>query len=339
MPAEWAVHECCWMIWPCRADSWPSGLEQARRAFAEVALAICHFEPVKLLARQTDLDDARRLTQGRVDVVTAELDDCWARDTGPTFLLDPAGALAGLDWGFNGWGLVHRPFDKDARVARLILERAGARRFVGPMILEGGSIHVDGEGTLLATEECLLDPERNPHLTKADIEDHLRTCLGVDVVIWLRRGLTNDETRGHIDNLACFSKPGEVLLPATRNSSDPDCDLLREAWEVLASSKDAQGRSFVLRTLPCPPRRYDPTGRPMALSYVNFYLPNGGVVMPGFDPDTDAQAIEVLEQAFPGRAIVVVPGHAIAEGGGNVHCITQQQPRSTKRGRVEALRA
>ena len=255
-----------------------------------------------------------------------DLDDSWTRDIGPTFVIDDKGDVAGIDWGFNGWGLVHRGFAQDARVARQVLEQAGVRRLVGPQVLEGGSVHVDGEGTLLTTEECLLDPDRNPHLTRTDIEHHLKTCFGCDVVIWLRQGLTNDETRGHIDNLACFSAPAEILLPSTDDRDDPDFTILNDAWSTLTVSRDAAGRSFLIRRLPTPPRRYDVSGRPMALSYVNFYLPNGGLIMPGFNTSTDAEAAAVLQDAFPGRDIVVVPGHDIAAGGGNIHCITMQQP-------------
>ena len=326
MPAEWSPHERCWMAWPCRAESWPNGLAAARAAFAAVATAIAHFEPVTMLARPTDVVDARRLTRGAVEVVAMDLDDSWTRDIGPIFVIDDAGDIAGIDWGFNGWGLVHRGFARDARVARQVLDLAGVRRFVGPQILEGGSIHVDGAGTLLTTEECLLDPDRNPHLTKTDIEQNLKTWFGCDVVVWLGRGLTNDETRGHVDILACFSAPAEILLPSTDNRDDPDYNILNDTFESLTSSRDASGRSFLIRRLPVPPRCHDAAGRTMALSYANFYLTNGGLIMPGFDPSTDAEAAAVLRDAFPGRDIVVVPGHAIAAGGGNIHCITMQQP-------------
>ena len=200
MPAEWEPHERCWMAWPCRPESWQNGLGEARKAFAAVVRAVARHEPVTLMVRAEDLDDARHLTGGAAELVTAELDDSWTRDIGPTFVVDGAGGLAGVDWGFNAWGLAYEGFARDARLARHILHLAGAHRIVGPQILEGGSIHVDGEGTLVTTEQCLLDPQRNPHLSKADIEANLRDCLGVETVIWLPRGLTNDETLGHVDN-------------------------------------------------------------------------------------------------------------------------------------------
>ena len=327
MPAEWEPHACCWMAWPCRPEAWRGGLARARDAVEAVVRAIADHEPVNLLVRAEDHDEARRRLGETVDLVVVELDDSWTRDTGPTFVADSEGRLAGVDWGFNAWGLVYEGFARDARLARQVIARAGARRIVGPQILEGGSIHVDGDGTLLTTAQCLLDPRRNPHLDRADIERHLRETLGVEAVIWLPRGLTNDETRGHVDNLCCFSAPGEVLLPATDDATDPDHAVLAEARTVLEQARDARGRRLRITSLPVPPRRRDGAGAVMALSYVNFYLANGAVIMPGFSPETDAEAAETLSRAFPGRRVVVVPGHGIAEGGGNVHCITQQQPR------------
>ena len=327
MPAEWAPHERCWMAWPCRPEAWRRGLGPARQALAAVVRAIARFEPVTLLVRAEDLVEAQRLTAGAATLVQADLDDSWTRDTGPTFLIAADGTLAGVDWGFNAWGLAFEGFDRDARVARHILELAGARRIVGPQILEGGSIHVDGEGTLVTTEQCLFDSKRNPHLTRHDIETNLRDTLGAERVIWLPRGLTNDETLGHVDNLCCFYEPGHVLLPRTGDTGDPDYEILAEARAVLASATDARGRRLTILDLPVPPRRDDDRGRPMALSYVNFYLPNGGVIMPGFDAPTDRHAAAVLAEAFPDREVVIVPGHGIADGGGNIHCITQQQPR------------
>ena len=326
MPAEWAPHTRCWMAWPCRPESWRHGLGPARQAFAAVARAVARFEPVTVLVRTEDLAEARRLTHGAVELVETDLDDSWARDIGPTFVRHESGALAGVDWGFNGWGLVYKGFARDARVARRILELAAIPRLVGPQILEGGSIHVDGEGTLLTTEECLLDPERNPHLTKQDIERHLKTWFGVDTVIWLPRGLTNDETRGHVDNLCCFSAPGHVLLPATSDRADPDFEILAEARAVLEAAIDARGRRLAVTPMPCPPRHLDASGRPLALSYINFYIANGAVIMPGFEAVRDGEAAATLGRAFPGRQVVVVPGHGIADGGGNIHCITMQQP-------------
>ncbi len=332
MPAEWEPHERCWMAWPCRADLWRHGLGPAREAFAAVVKAIAAHEPVTLMVRLEDLDEAGRLTAGAADLVPAELDDSWTRDIGPTFVVDEAGDLAGVDWGFNAWGLCYDGFDRDARLARRILDLAGARRIVGPQILEGGSIHVDGEATLLTTEECLLDPKRNPHLDKADIEANLMATLGVESVVWLPRGLTNDETRGHVDNLCCFYKPAHVLLPATSDRSDPDFAILAEARAVLEKAIDARGRRLTILDLPMPPRNYDDNGQAVALSYVNFYLANGAIIMPGFDAVTDAEAARVLGMAFPEREIVIVPGHGIADGGGNIHCITQQQPKAPRRG-------
>lgn len=315
------------MAWPCRPEGWRNGLGSARDAFAAAVRAIAMFEPVTLLVRPEDRAGAEALVGGHAELLEAELDDSWTRDTGPSFVIGPDGHLGGVDWGFNAWGLVYDGFARDAQVARTILQRAGATRIVGPQILEGGSIHVDGEGTLLTTAQCLLDPNRNPHLDRADIENNLRTTLGIDTVIWLPRGITNDETLGHVDNLCCFAGPGRVLLPSTDNAADPDFDVLREARAVLRAATNARGRRLEIIDLPMPPRQRDAGGAILSLSYVNFYLPNGGVVMPGFSAKTDAQAASVLRRAFPDRQVVIVPGLGIADGGGNLHCITQQQPR------------
>ena len=327
MPAEWEPHARCWMAWPSRPETWQNGLDSAREALALVVLAIAAHEPVSLVARAEDVEEARRLTRGIAEIVEGELDDGWTRDTGPTFLVDGAGGLAGVDWGFNAWGLAFEGFARDAKLARFILEHAGARRIVGPQILEGGSIHVDGQGTLLTTAQCLLDPNRNPHLTKSDMELHLGAMLGVGRVIWLPRGLSNDETLGHVDNLCCFAEPGHVLLASTADPADPDFAVSAEARAVLEASRDARGRVFRITDLPLPPRRLDHKGRVMPRSYVNFYLANGAVIMPGFDTAGDAVAARILAAAFPGREVVMVPGDGISDGGGNIHCITQQQPK------------
>lgn len=328
MPAEWEPHERCWMAWPCRAEGWRNGLGPAHEAFAAAVRVVTAFEPVSLLVRPEDRSAAAALVGPVVDLVEAELDDGWTRDIGPSFVLGPDGRLGGVDWGFNAWGLAYQGFGRDARVARTILARAKATRIVGPQILEGGAIHVDGEGTLLTTAECLLDPNRNPHLDRTDIEAHLGAALGIETVIWLPRGITNDETRGHVDNLCCFAGPGRVLLPRTRDAADPDHEILEEARAVLRDAVDARGRRLEIIDLPVPPRQRDLRGAVLSLSYVNFYLPNGGVVMPGFAPDTDAIAAAVLADVFPARRVVVVPGRGLADGGGNIHCLTMQQPRA-----------
>lgn len=328
MPAEWAPHRRCWMIWPCREETFgsPHGLTAARRAMVAVVEAIARFEPVVVVARPAEAAQARGMLGDAAQVVEEDLSDSWARDVGPTFLVGPEGALAGVDWGFNAWGMTYTDFAPDAALARRILDRAGARRFVAPLIFEGGSISVDGEGTVLVTEQCLLNGNRNPHLTRQDIEQILRAYLGLEAVIWLKDGLENDETDGHVDEIACFAAPGVVLLAGCDDPADPNHAILAENRAVLEAARDAKGRPLQVITLPQPVNRHQGHLGRLTCSYANFYIANGGIVCPAYDDQMDGQAKAVLEQAFAGREVVMVPCLDILEGGGNFHCITQQEP-------------
>jgi agmatine deiminase len=329
MPAEWAEHTRCWMIWPCREETFGTaqGLAAARRTVAAMVEAIARFEPVVLLARPADAAQARGMAGDAAQVVEEELSDSWARDVGPSFLVGPDGALGGVDWGFNAWGMTYTDFADDAALARKILDRAGGRRFAAPLILEGGSLSVDGDGTVLVTEQCLLNGNRNPHLTRQDIEQALMAYLGVEKVIWLKDGLENDETDGHVDEIACFAAPGVVLLAGCDDPADPNHGILAENRAILEAARDAQGRPLRLITLPQPMARHHGHLGRLTCSYANFYIANGGIVCPSYDDPMDAQAKAVLEQAFPGREVVMVPCLPLLEGGGNIHCITQQEPK------------
>lgn len=331
MPAEWTVHERCWMAWPCNAALWGSGLAAAREAYAEVAQTISRFEPVVMVARPEDAGEAEQLCGPEIEIMTLPIFDSWMRDMGPSFVVDRSGSVAGVDWGFNAWGNDEgRPqfeLDTDDAIAAAVLERARAGRFRAPLILEGGSIHVDGEGTLITTEQCLLNRNRNPGLTREQIEDVLAGYLGVERIIWLGQGLEDDDTDGHVDNLACFARPGVVMAFACSDPEDPHHAIARENLARLRAACDANGRGLDLVEIEQPSPRRMANGRRLAMSYVNYYLPNGGVVVPGFDdPVRDANAVAVLREVFPDREVVQVPGIDIVRGGGNVHCITQQQP-------------
>lgn len=329
MPAEWAPHTRCWMAWPCRPDTWGDDaalFEAARDAYAAIAHAIARFEPVTMVAHPRDAAQARARLGRDVTVESWPISDSWARDTGPSFLVDGQGGLAGVDWGFNAWGMNYTDFADDARLARRILDHAHARRFVGPLILEGGSISVDGEGTVLVTERCLLNGNRNPHLDRADVEAALGEFLGVEAVIWLGDGLENDETDGHVDEVACFTAPGKVLVLEGQDPADPNTAILADAIRRLELATDARGRRLEVLRIPHPAlRREGPYGR-MTTSYANFYIANGGIVAPSYDDPMDDRAKAVLEAAFPSREVVMVPSLALCAGGGNIHCITQQEP-------------
>ncbi len=349
MPAEWEPHDRCYLVWPERTDNWRLGAKPAQDAFVAVAEAIARSEPVTMLASARQWEHARASCSDAISVVEMTTDDAWVRDTGPTFVVNRStGQRRGVDWVFNAWGGLdgglYFPWANDDLVAAKVCDLEGAPRYRAPFVLEGGSIHVDGEGTCITTEECLLNPNRNPGLARREIESLLRAYLGVEMVIWIPRGIHGDETDGHVDNLACFSRPGRVLLTWSEVADDPQSEISREARSVLESATDARGRRLEVGLLPAPDplsmtgdeasgidrshyARPRSAGDPMAVSYVNFLVTNSGVVHPLLDERHDRAVGERLAAEFPGRRIVGVPGREIALGGGNIHCITQQVPR------------
>ena len=346
MPGEFEPHAGCWMAWPERPDNWRDGAAPAQRAFANVASAISEFEPVTMCASAAQWERARAALPERIRVVELTTDDSWLRDQGPTFVVNPKGVARGIDWRFNAWGVKYEPYRNDDLAARKICELAGVDRYRSDMVLEGGSIHVDGEGTCLVTEECLLNPNRNPLLSRAQIEANLRAYLGVDVVIWLGEGVyMDDDTNGHIDLLACFVRPGVVALHWTEDPNDPQTPRSRDAFARLSAAADARGRKLEIHKIPAPGiqtiteaeyaglhregggyAEERAPGRRMAASYINFYIANGGIVMPGFDDPADRAARDAIQALYPDRRVVQIPSREILLGGGNIHCITQQQP-------------
>ena len=352
MPPEWARHDGCWTIWPERADNWRDEARPAQAAFTVVAEAIARFEPVTMVVSPRMTEHARNALNPKIRVVTIQTDDAWIRDVGSTFVTDGKGGLRGVDWVFNAWGGLngglYHPWQQDDAVAAKICDEVTVDRYRTDFVLEGGSIHVDGAGTCLTTRQCLLNPNRNPNATQSQTEARLRDYLGVEKVIWLDDGVYLDETDGHIDNLACFIRPAEILLTWTDDESDPQYPISRAAYEVLSQATDARGERLTIHKIHQPnpltitaheaagvvsqkgtqPR---PTGERMAASYVNFYIANGGIVAPIFDDPHDAAALETLRRVFPARQVIGVPGREILLGGGNIHCITQQQPARTTR--------
>ena len=326
MPAEWAPHRRCWMAWPCNEAVWGDRLQAARELYADIAAAIAAFEPVTMIVRPDLVTSASLVAPREVTILPMAQSDSWTRDTGPTFLVDGKGGLAGVDWQFNGWGGVYPEFEEDGRMAGRILDHLGVPRYESPLVLEGGAIHVDGEGTCLLCESAILEPGRNPGRTRADVEQELAGKLACDRFIWLDEGIHDDETRGHIDNIACFVKPGTVMALQTDDPDDPDYAALRRNLDVLRTTPDAKGRSLEIITLPRPKPQLRADGRRLTLSYVNFYIANGGIVMPGFDDAADKIAYRTIAAAFPDREVVQVPCLDLLHGGGGIHCITQQQP-------------
>ena len=363
MPGEYEPHRGCILIWPERPGSWRNGAREARKAFAEVIRAIAKSEAVYLAASEKTFSEAKKLAQSlradatlyQVQVFRAETDDAWARDVAPTFVRSGQ-KVRGVNWEFNAWGGnedgLYASWEKDNEFAPSFCEKKGYEWYdARPFVLEGGSIHCDGEGTVLVTESCLLSKGRNPDLTKAEIEEKLKGYLGAEKVLWLPRGIYMDETNEHVDNVCAFLKPGEVILAWTDNKEDPQYPLSMACMEYLKGERDAKGRKLTVHKLPIPDVPVCVTreelegyefeegedvreeGERLAASYVNFYFSNGAVVLPAFggeNVESDRRAAEILKELCPEREIIPVYARDILTGGGNIHCITQQIPAGKK---------
>jgi len=347
MPAEWEQHTGCWMLFPQRPDTWRYGGKPAQKVFAEVATAISRFEPVTMGVNHDQYENARAMLPPQVRVVELSNNDCWMRDSGATFVVNDVGEARGVDWTFNAWGgldkMMYFPWDKDDLVASKMCEMERVNRYRTTFVNEGGSIHTDGQGTLLTTESCQLNPNRNPTLSRIEVETQLQEYLGIEKIIWLEQGVYEDETDGHIDNLCCFVRPGVVALTWTDDQSDPQYERSAVAYERLKTATDARGRHLEVHKIHQPKPMFmtqeeadgldvvatallRPEGERLAGSYINFYIANGGVIMPQFEDEYDAPAKQALSELFPQHEIVGIQAREILLGGGNFHCITQQQP-------------
>lgn len=365
-PAEYEPHLGTLMIWPERPGSWGKDASGAEAAFTEIISELLKVEQVFLLVSEQALPAARQRLEeklsetpeaasgmaARLSLIEMETDDAWARDVGPTFVLAEDCTRLAVNWRFNAWG-----GEVDGLYARWDKDDAAAKRFAAwlgdevldadPFVLEGGSIHTDGEGTLMVTESCLLSPGRNPQLDKAGIEAVLKKYLGVEKILWLPRGIWMDETNEHVDNVAAFVGPGEVVLAWTDNEQDPQYALSKLDYEYLSGETDAKGRKLKIHKLPIPDVPvcctqadidnyiFEPgedereAGERLAASYVNFYFANGLVLVPqfgGVNAESDRRAVQILEALCPDRKVVPFAAGSILRGGGNIHCITQQIP-------------
>ena len=331
MPPEWASHELTLMAWPTRLELWGDALGRAKGEYAAAARAIAGFEPVLMVAAPGAGAEVRDACGGGVEVLELAIDDSWMRDSGPVIVTAADGRRAGVDFRFNGWGEKFVPYDRDDAMNLALLAHLEIDRIEAEIVLEGGSIAVDGEGTLIATEQCLLNPSRNPDLTRAELESALGDYLGIDKVVWIRSGLVEDyDTDGHVDNVAVFVRPGVVLAQTVDDARDPNHEPLAENVERLRAATDACGRRLEVIELPLLPRT-QVRGQPGVVPYTNLYIVNGAVMVPvcGDDPGRDEEALRMLGEVFGPREIVPVPGRVLAEGGGGVHCITQQVPASS----------
>jgi len=312
------------MAWPCREGLWANDSATAKE-YADVANTIARFEPVMMLAPPDRVAAARALLCDNVTVIEMSIDDSWCRDSGPNFLVNDKGELAGSKWKFNAWGNKYDPYDQDALMGSRILERVGVREFTSPMVAEGGAITVDGEGTVITTESCLLNRNRNPGWSRAEIEAELCRTLGVEKVIWLPGDVEETETDGHVDGVAAFVEPGHVLVEINTDRTDPHYSVGQENLNALKGQIDARGRKLEIEFIEEGP--YHPgLWNEGCSSYVNSYLANSAVIVPGYGYERDAAAVETYQRLYPDRNIVQVYIGHIALGGGGVHCITQQQP-------------
>lgn len=328
MPAEWQPHEKTWMAWPSAGytlgDTEADWLA-ARQTWAAVANAIIKFEPVSMLCVPKDVGIAREFLDSRVEIIEAPLDDAWMRDIGPTFVKNAAGEVAGVNWIFNGWGAQKwASWQNDAEVAKFINVKANKKTIDSKLINEGGGIHVNGAGTVLLTETVQLGEGRNSTWSREEVEAEIHDKLGTTEAIWIRRGLTRDYdefgTRGHIDIVACFASPTQILFHNQEDESHPDFEISREVKRTLE-----EHGGFELIAVAAPKILRDEEGF-VDYSYINHYLVNGGVILCGFDDDNDARAVETLQRVYPDRKIVLVDARQLFARGGGIHCITQQQP-------------
>jgi len=319
MPAEPAHHDATVMAWPARRALWRDQYAEACGVYAAVARAVAAHEAVTMVAAPSDEAAARLACGPAVEVVAIPIDDSWTRDSGPIVVVGEDGARAAVDFVFNGWGRKYAPWDDDDALAGRVADRLGLPTYRAPFVLEGGSIAVDGERTVITTEQCLLHPNRNPDMTREEIEQGLRDFLGVEHVVWLGQGLAEDrDTDGHVDLIAAFIAPGRVLLQSTPPGT-PSSERMADNRSRLVAAGLEVVDFPILPTL-------EVGGEEVAVGHLNFYLCNGAVIVPVAGLTTDAEALERIGAVYPDREVVGVPGGVIAFGGGGPHCITQQVP-------------
>jgi len=364
MPAEFTPHQATWMLWPERTDIWRLGAKPAQSIFVRIACALAIYENVTVGVTPSQYENARNRLPDNIRVIELSYDDAWIRDTGPTFLLDSSGKLGGVDWFFNAWGGIggietnsrwkltgsYFPWKLDDLVARKVLEIENAKRFRCPLILEGGAIHTDGKGTLLAIKDCVKG--RNPDLELQQIESILTQYLGAEKFIWLNRGLYLEENNGHIDNMCCFVDEETILLNWCDDETDPQFEISEEAYQILKNAKTMQGESFNIVKVTQPPSLViskeenagiDSSeyaiprlpGDRLPASYINSYICNGAVLIPSFSSSFDerptkydADALEIYKKLFVGREVIQIPTRELLLGGGGIHCVLQQVPKT-----------
>lgn len=335
MPGEWEKRRRTFMQWPVRDGKnsrtaiWPDGIEAARKGYADIAKAIAEFEELVMIAPAEMLTEVQQMCGDKVKVLSLPIDDSWVRDNGPTFLLNDDQELAAVKWRFTSYGEKYQTHYNDGKIPYHLGIMYDVPMFTSPLALEGGGIHSDGQGTIMVTETAILTKSRNSRYTKEEVTELLMEYMGGEQVIWLKSGLYGDLTDGHIDNTACFVRPGVIMIQACYDTNDPDYEIFQENLAILKEHRDrSSGLPFEIIEIEKPPIRYK-NEQLLTLSYINYLPVEGGVIVPTFGgaaEETDKKALEVMQKAYPDRKVVAVDGMPVIIGGGCVHCITQQMP-------------
>ncbi len=333
MPAEWTPHAATWTSWPFDDDLWEGHLEGVREEFAQLVVTIARFEPVTLNVRDEEVqrDAQRRLeqTENGLQNVTfhrVPLNDVWFRDNGPLFVKNAEGKVALTDWTFNAWGEKYSPWDDDNRAPQEVAETLGMKRFPFQEVMEGGALELNSQGVCLTTRSCLLSQHRNPNMTQSEIEAVLRNALGIKHLIWLEAGLEGDHTDGHIDTVVRFANDRTIICSVEEDEDDPNFMTMQHNLSLLQTLRDSAGDSYKIVQLPLPKKRMELNGVRLPLTYANFYVGNGFVVVPIYDDANDEKALNILRPLFPGREVIGLKATSLITGGGAFHCVTQQQP-------------
>ncbi len=332
MPAEWQCHDAIWLAWPYDPTTFPNRVDRVEATYVQIIKEIHESEEVNLFVideptkkKATAMFKQARINLERVTIWVSDYADVWFRDYGPIFVKNAKHELAMIHWDFNSWGDKYETLLKDKEIPNVINKQMRLRCFTPGIVLEGGSIDVNGEGTLLTTEQCLLNSNRNPHLNKEKIEQYLKDYLGVRHFIWLKRGILGDDTDGHIDDLARFVNPTTIVCAYEDNENDADYDALKENYDLLTKSVDQDGKKLTIIKLPMPKVVSDEDYR-LPASYTNFYIGNTKVLVPVFDHPNDQKALSILQKLFPTRKVVGICCKDLVYGFGTLHCISQQQP-------------
>ena len=333
MPAEWTPHAATWTSWPFDDDLWEGHLEGVREEFAQLVATIARFEPVVLNVRDEEVEaDARerleKTKNGLANITfhRVPLNDVWFRDNGPLYVKNAEGKVALTDWTFNAWGEKYSPWDDDNRAPQAVAEILSMKRFALPQVMEGGALELNARGVCLTTRSCLLSQQRNPDMDEGEIENLLRDALGIRHLIWLEAGLEDDHTDGHIDTIVRFVDDHTIICSVEENEDDPNFATMQRNLSLLEMLRDGEGNSYKIVKLPLPQKRMELGGVRLPLTYANFYIGNGFVVVPIYDDANDEQALEILRSLFPEREVIGLKATSLITGGGAFHCVTQQQP-------------